>query len=145
MLAEIVHELVEGPHPVGGPEGRSQQMKRWERSMTDRQTIEIALTKANELERRVRALWWTAFALGTGWCALAGVIAILWAREMSSRARIDRAEQTVLTGKPFPADVVEAQTFRVRDAAGRVRAELAMRPSGAVEMVLQDPNERARI
>jgi hypothetical protein len=49
------------------------------------------------------------------------------------------------SGTPDPPKVIEAEAFRLRDSSGKVRAQLAMRPKGGVELVFQDENEEARL
>jgi ABC-type amino acid transport system permease subunit len=107
--------------------------------MTDRQTIEMALTNVTKLEKRVHLL--TTLLIATSAVFLSFVVGtIVFTVRLSNRlhSRINRADQSIVTGKPFPAEVLEARTFRLRDTASKIRAELSMRSSGGIELVFQD-------
>ena len=111
-------------HRAGvGPRAAAEAERRW--VMLDELTRRIGNIeeKCESLERGNRC-WRATAVLSTG---ILAVIAFCG------------------SGKPGPTKIVEAEVFRLLDSSSRVRAQLAIRPRGGVELVFQDEKGQARL
>lgn len=131
-------DRLDGGGRLGQTDAQSARVER-QSPMIDRQTIEMALTKVGQLEKRVRLLLRVTAALGLCCFVLFLVVVLIVARSNSNlQSRINRIEQSIATGVPFPAKAERALMAESRDdgdATEGPRARQAGRAAGIVKAI----------